>query len=123
MGIVAWLNTFYWQISATLFTLLSKVMGVFSSQKPIDMSSPKVDMVKELINTDTVVIFSKTYCPYCKVAKEVFNNMKKTFTTIELDQRDDGDEIQGILGEITGAKTVLNIKTAKNISNLVILGP
>ncbi|XP_015838214.1 uncharacterized protein LOC103313951 isoform X2 [Tribolium castaneum] len=106
MGLVALFNTIYWQISTTLFTLLSKVMGVFSSKLPIDMSSPKVEVVKDLIKSDTVVIFSKTYCPYCKLAKEVFNNLKKTFTTIELDKRDDGEEIQGILGELTGAKTV-----------------
>lgn len=32
--------------------------------------------------------------------------MKKKYTAIELDQRDDGDEIQTILGEMTGARTV-----------------
>lgn len=32
--------------------------------------------------------------------------MNKTYKAIELDQRDDGDEIQAILGEMTGAKTV-----------------
>lgn len=32
--------------------------------------------------------------------------MKEKYTTIELDGRDDGEEIQGILGEITGARTV-----------------
>lgn len=47
-------------------------MGVFSSKGPSgNMASPKAIMVKDLINSDTVVIFSKTYCPYCKMAKEV----------------------------------------------------
>lgn len=43
-------------------------MGVFSSKA---MSSEKANLVKDYIHSDTVVIFSKTYCPYCKMAKEV----------------------------------------------------
>ncbi|XP_063915895.1 uncharacterized protein LOC135131952 isoform X2 [Zophobas morio] len=70
------------------------------------MTAPKAQLVKDLIKSDTVVIFSKSYCPYCRLAKEVFDNLKQKFTAIELDQRDDCDEIQAILGEITGAKTV-----------------
>jgi glutaredoxin 3 len=70
------------------------------------MSSPKAEMVKDLIKSDTVVIFSKSYCPYCNLAKEVFDSIKQKFTAIELDKRDDCEEIQAILGEITGAKTV-----------------
>ncbi|XP_050311155.1 uncharacterized protein LOC126746797 isoform X2 [Anthonomus grandis grandis] len=68
--------------------------------------SSKVTEVKNLIASDKVVIFSKTYCPYCKLAKEVFDSLKEKYTTVELDLRDDADEIQGVLGEITGAKTV-----------------
>ncbi|XP_012252844.2 glutaredoxin-C4-like isoform X2 [Athalia rosae] len=64
------------------------------------------EFVKELIGSDTVVIFSKTYCPYCTMAKQVFDKLKQKYTAVELDNRDDADEIQAILGEITGAKTV-----------------
>lgn len=32
--------------------------------------------------------------------------MQKKYTAIELDERDDGDEIQSILGDLTGARTV-----------------
>ncbi|XP_030746962.1 glutaredoxin-C4-like [Sitophilus oryzae] len=70
------------------------------------MSSPKTAEVKDIITSDIVVIFSKTYCPYCKLAKEVFDKIQQKYTTIELDLRDDGEEIQGILGKITGARTV-----------------
>ncbi|KAK4873750.1 hypothetical protein RN001_013110 [Aquatica leii] len=74
--------------------------------KKVDMDSPKASMVKELISSDTVVIFSKTYCPYCTMAKEVFNKLKQKYTAVELDHRSDADEIQMILGEMTGARTV-----------------
>lgn len=46
-------------------------MGLFSSKVVVDMSSPKAEFVKSTINKDVVVIFSKSYCPYCKLAKEV----------------------------------------------------
>ncbi|XP_076241138.1 uncharacterized protein LOC143183479 isoform X3 [Calliopsis andreniformis] len=64
------------------------------------------EQVDQLIASDTVVIFSKTTCPYCTMAKQVFNKLQQKYTTIELDQRDDWDEIQTILGEMTGARTV-----------------
>ncbi|KAF7280483.1 uncharacterized protein LOC143198750 [Rhynchophorus ferrugineus] len=70
------------------------------------MSSPKATEVKDLITSDNVVIFSKTYCPYCRLAKEVFDKIQQKYTTIELDLRNDGEEIQGILAQITGARTV-----------------
>lgn len=38
--------------------------------------------------------------------QKVFDKLDKKYTAIELDQRDDGEDIQAILGEITGAKTV-----------------
>ncbi|KAL6262378.1 glutaredoxin-C4-like isoform X2 [Pogonomyrmex barbatus] len=64
------------------------------------------DFVNELIAKDSVVIFSKTSCPYCKMAKQVFDSLKKTYTAIELDDREDAQEIQDVLGEMTGARTV-----------------
>lgn len=39
----------------------------------VDMSGPEAKMVKEKIKTNCVMIFSKTYCPYCKMAKKVIS--------------------------------------------------
>ncbi|XP_015516691.1 uncharacterized protein [Neodiprion pinetum] len=79
-------------------------MGLGSSKSKI-MPATR-ELVNELIASDSVVIFSKTYCPYCTMAKEVFDKLKHKYTAIELDSRDDGDEIQSILSELTGARTV-----------------
>lgn len=87
--------------------------------------------VKEAIAKDKVVIFSKSHCPYCKMAKEVsrmllqmceyaninknivfshllqqFQQINHHFTAIELENRDDCQDIQAALGEITGGTTV-----------------
>ncbi|KAK3911720.1 Glutaredoxin-C4 [Frankliniella fusca] len=74
--------------------------------EPVDMNGELAQSVKKMISDDKVVIFSKTYCPYCTMAKEVFNKINFKYTAIELDKRDDGDQIQAILGEMTGATTV-----------------
>ncbi|XP_011301537.1 glutaredoxin-C4 isoform X2 [Fopius arisanus] len=70
------------------------------------MSDAKKEWVAQTINSETVVIFSKSYCPYCKMAKDAFDKLKQKYNSIELDHRDDADEVQDILGEITGARSV-----------------
>ncbi|XP_070166633.1 uncharacterized protein [Polyergus mexicanus] len=83
-------------------------MGSVSSTKKSIMPVTR-DLVNELIAKDSVVIFSKTHCPYCKMAKEVFESLNKPYTAIELDNREDAQDIQDVLGEITGARTVPRI--------------
>jgi glutaredoxin 3 len=55
------------------------------------------------------VIFSKSYCPYCNNAKGVFNSRDAKYKAIELNQIDDGDDIQSALHKMTGQRTVPNI--------------
>ena len=33
------------------------------------------------------VVFSKTYCPYCKMAKSALDALGAAYTAIELDER------------------------------------
>ncbi|XP_022917068.1 uncharacterized protein [Onthophagus taurus] len=70
------------------------------------MSTPTYVFVKDVIKSDKIVIFSKSYCPYCKLAKDVFDKINKKYTAIELDMRQDANDIQNVLEEITGARTV-----------------
>ena len=52
-------------------------------------------------------MFSKSYCPYCKKAKSVLGALSpKSYKVIELDERQDGDAMQDILGQMTGARSV-----------------
>uniref|UniRef100_A0A8C5E2R5 Glutaredoxin-2, mitochondrial n=1 Tax=Gouania willdenowi TaxID=441366 RepID=A0A8C5E2R5_GOUWI len=53
-----------------------------------------------------VVIFSKTTCPYCKMAKNVFNEIGANYKVVELDEHGDGRRMQEALAKITGARTV-----------------
>eukprot|EP00118_Oscarella_pearsei_P028743 m.2815 g.2815 ORF g.2815 m.2815 type:complete len:123 (+) comp8922_c0_seq1:1032-1400(+) len=59
------------------------------------------------LDAHLVVVFSKTYCPYCKRVKETLKDVGlKDFTVHELDERDDGEPLQNILAEMTGGRTV-----------------
>ncbi|CAF1323099.1 unnamed protein product [Adineta ricciae] len=65
------------------------------------------EKINQLIKDNTVMVFSKVYCPYCTKAKKVLGKYKlKSYKVIELDKIDDGDEYQDILGEMTDADTV-----------------
>ncbi|KAB5514708.1 hypothetical protein DKX38_028614 [Salix brachista] len=83
--------------------------------------SPEATFVKKTISSHKIVIFSKSYCPYCKKAKGVFKELNQTPHVVELDQRimtrelkkmvgpvfaEDGQNIQDAMSEIAGRRTV-----------------
>jgi glutaredoxin 3 len=55
------------------------------------------------------MIFSKSYCPYCTKAKKLIQSLNVQYDVLELDQVENGGEIQDYLYEITKQKTVPNI--------------
>lgn len=62
--------------------------------------------VDKLIESNKVMVFSKTYCPYCTMAKDVFKEIGEKFGLVELDEVEDGSSMQAYLAELTGARTV-----------------
>ncbi|VVC44250.1 Hypothetical protein CINCED_3A025184 [Cinara cedri] len=81
-------------------------MGLISSKR---LSSPAQIMaatqfVKDAIAHDPIVIFSKSDCGYCQMAKECFDKLKASYKSIDLEKREDMDDIQDALEEITGAR-------------------
>ncbi|XP_076578161.1 glutaredoxin 2 isoform X1 [Chaetodon auriga] len=89
--------------SRDFFTFLR--MGNFTSSTP-GGSSTCLQFVQEMVSQNCVVIFSKTTCPYCKMAKNVFNEIGATYKVIELDEHNDGRRLQEALAQMTGARTV-----------------
>ncbi|KAK9055261.1 hypothetical protein SSX86_026343 [Deinandra increscens subsp. villosa] len=92
------------KISSISILLLLIITTVFVSNRAEASSS--VDFVKKTVSSHPIVIFSKSYCPYCKRAKGVFSELNKKPYVIELDQREDGSKIQDALSEIVGRRTV-----------------
>ncbi|KAJ4360917.1 Glutaredoxin [Didymosphaeria variabile] len=72
------------------------------------MSATKTK-VQSIIDENPVAVFSKSYCPYCRSAKQLLSDSGAKFYAIELDQVDDGSAIQSTLADITGQSTVPNI--------------
>lgn len=66
-------------------------------------------LVEKAIADNAVAVFSKSYCPYCKQAKNTLAQVTKNFYVIELDQDENGADIQNYLREKTGQSTVPNI--------------
>ncbi|KAF9614107.1 hypothetical protein IFM89_015369 [Coptis chinensis] len=62
--------------------------------------------VKKTVSSHHIVIFSKSYCPYCRRAKAVFKELNQSPHIIELDERDDGWDLQDALSEVVGRRTV-----------------
>lgn len=92
-------------LSILLIDLTSNcTMGNSGSQ--VDMSSPEASYIQQEVSSQCVVIFSKTYCSYCRASKQLFKNLGVDVKTIELDNRQDCDRLQDVLGAMTGARSV-----------------
>jgi glutaredoxin 3 len=67
------------------------------------------DFVDSFIANNKVAMFSKSYCPYCHKAKDAINSFKikpGTYEVVELDKRDDCQDVQDYLQQLTGARSV-----------------
>ena len=56
-----------------------------------------------------VVVFSKTYCPFCAATKQLFKGMGADAEVIELDEKTNGDAMQAALLKLSGQRTVPNV--------------
>lgn len=70
-------------------------MAESTIQKTLDSAGP-----------NGVVLFSKSYCPFCSKAKNDLRKIGIVPVVVELDQRQDGEELQAALIERTGQRTV-----------------
>ncbi|GMK54622.1 hypothetical protein CspeluHIS016_0112080 [Cutaneotrichosporon spelunceum] len=67
------------------------------------------DFVEKEIKAHDVLIFSKSFCPYCRASKNILHQYTDDMTVYELDEMEDGGDIQAYLGEKTGQRTVPSI--------------
>lgn len=72
-------------------------------------------LVTRSIDETAVVVFAKSYCPYCRATRDLLETMKDTFDfepnilDLDLMQNGDGALIQQELLERTGQRTVPNV--------------
>jgi len=67
------------------------------------------EAVQQTIAADTVVIYSKSWCPYCAHCKALFDDMSLPYTVVDLDQREDGEQLQATLLTMTQQLTVPSV--------------
>ena len=74
-------------------------------------SSPLRRQIDSVIASDRVVVFGKSWCPYCKKTAALFSQLGVKTTTVYLDRLagDDGPRIQAELFRMTGQRTVPNV--------------
>ncbi|XP_043708212.1 glutaredoxin-C4-like [Telopea speciosissima] len=92
------------RISSGVALLSILVASICTSS--VSASTPVSTFVKKTISSHNIVVFSKSYCPYCMKAKSVFKELNQTPHVVELDQRDDGLDIQDVLSKMVGRRTV-----------------
>ncbi|KAJ8536473.1 hypothetical protein K7X08_034874 [Anisodus acutangulus] len=84
--------------------------SIFSStQISKEQTEMALTKAKQIVSSNPVVVFSKTYCGYCTRVKQLLSQLGATFKVIELDRESDGDEVQQALLEWTGQRTVPNV--------------
>lgn len=69
------------------------------------------ERVNGLVEKNDVVVFSKSWCPFCMKAKQVLEAEGVDFVAVELDEmaQEEADEMQMTLAQMTGARTVPRI--------------
>eukprot|EP00438_Fugacium_kawagutii_P026171 Skav209872 [mRNA] locus=scaffold590:146482:148481:+ [translate_table: standard] len=78
--------------------------------KTAPATAPVVEKATKLIDTNPCVVFSKSTCPFCDMAKSVLlNDLKAKCHVMEIDQELSGDEmstLQDHFLKTTGARSV-----------------
>ena len=65
-------------------------------------------LVDKLLAENKVVVFSKSYCPYCSQTKSLLQSLAVDAVVLELDDRADGNDVSAVLREMTGQRTFPN---------------
>merc|ERR1712107_616563 len=72
-------------------------------------SEPAVEKAKSLIQDHGCVVFSKSTCPFCAVAKEVLASAKAKHHVMEMDKElgyEEMSKLQDFFRDTTGARSV-----------------
>jgi len=85
---------------------------LFTGQSQVNMDSA-TKKAQQLIDDNAVMVFSKSWCPYCRNSKRILDGLNAKYEHYELDQQDDGSDIQEALLKLTGQRTVPNIFIGK----------
>lgn len=69
----------------------------------------ELQQAEDLINKHDFLCVSKSWCPDCVYAKQVFAELNSSPHIVELDKMENGEALQKAFLEITGQNTVPNV--------------
>eukprot|EP00933_Yihiella_yeosuensis_P043800 TRINITY_DN38775_c0_g1_i1.p1 TRINITY_DN38775_c0_g1~~TRINITY_DN38775_c0_g1_i1.p1 ORF type:complete len:337 (-),score=64.24 TRINITY_DN38775_c0_g1_i1:146-1156(-) len=84
------------------------VVAAASSDSATEVDAYLKAKIEEMVALRPVMVFSKSWCPFCTKAKEALESQGVKFAVCELDTLgpDVEGEVQEILSQLTGARTV-----------------
>ncbi|XP_044469432.1 glutaredoxin-C3 [Mangifera indica] len=94
------------QFLLNVVAVLLLLLLVGDVPKRTEAENSAAAFVQNSIYSNKIVIFSKSYCPYCLRAKRIFADLHEQPFVVELDLRDDGAQIQYVLLDLVGRRTV-----------------
>ena len=80
-------------------------MCTFLFQEEV-LATKEGKFVKDNIDAHPVVLFSKTTCNFCKMAKKTLDSLNVSYQVEEIDGKDNMADIQDVFEKLTGARTV-----------------
>merc|ERR1711879_196635 len=87
--------------------LISRVSSrTYSFRRYISNQPTMQAEIDAFINNNKVAIISKSYCPFCTTAKQAFDAIGQEYKVMEIEDREDCQEIQNYMGSKTGARSV-----------------
>ena len=90
------------------FNPFNSMRKAFHDSSSLIMSSVS-DAISKKVSDNTVMVFSKSYCPFCDRAKSALSELNIPFVAEELDVVAGGAQTQAALLEMTGQRTVPNV--------------
>ncbi|KAL2348561.1 hypothetical protein Fmac_002561 [Flemingia macrophylla] len=87
-------------------TLSFAILVFWNEQVQVEASNSVSAFVQNVIFSNRIAFFSKSYCPYCLRAKRMLAELNEKPFVVELDLRDDGYQIQSVLLDLIGRRTV-----------------
>ena len=67
-----------------------------------DSASTIEDKIRSLNASHGVVIYSKSWCPFCSQAKQVFDGLDQEYFALELDEIEEGADVNFKFGKAYG---------------------
>lgn len=90
---------------ASMVAIMIVFMFTVAVKESAASNSPSA-FVQNVVFSNRIAVFSKSYCPYSLRAKRIFRELHEQPFVVELDLRDDGGDIQDVLLDLFGRRTV-----------------